>query len=127
MYAFRLKFWCQVLHEITFKNAARVTKTLTFYERDVNCSQGRRGNRRCQRFVQERIRTCLKSLYVLTGDKFHLGVHIIYGCVTYVGSLLRVESAADLLQSVRYSLHVLLTGRLLIAIKNKTIAINITA
>jgi len=72
-------------------------------------------------------RTCVKCLYVLTGDKFHLGAHIVYGCVTYDRSLLRVESAAGLLPSYRYSLHVLLTGRLRITIKNKIIKIKITA
>jgi hypothetical protein len=96
----------------------RVTKTLTFYEQSGNCSQGRRGNRRFQRFVQERLGTCVKCLYVLTGDKFHRGVHVVYGCVTYHRSFLRVESAADLLQSGRYSLYVLLTDRLWIAIIN---------
>jgi hypothetical protein len=33
------------LYEITFKNAVRVTKTLTFCEKDKKCSQeGRHGN-----------------------------------------------------------------------------------
>jgi len=46
-----------VLHEITFKNAVRVTKTLTFYERvetavkAVVVTEGAG-----QRFVQERLR-----------------------------------------------------------------------
>jgi hypothetical protein len=54
--AFRLNVECQVVHGITFKDAVRVTKTLTFEERGANCSQGRRGNRKCQRFVQESLR-----------------------------------------------------------------------
>ena len=82
--------------------------------------------RRCKRFVQEGINTCVKCLYVSTGDKFHLGVNIVYGCVSYNRSLLLVESVAVLLQSGRCSLHLLLTGSLCITIKNKIIKLKYT-
>jgi hypothetical protein len=91
----------------------RVTKTLTSEERVGTAVKvvvvTESASDLCRK---DSARTCVKCLYVLTGDRFYLGVHIAYGCVTYYRFLLRVESAVGLLPSDRYGLHVLLPGRL---------------